>query len=175
MLNVEELRPPGMDTSGRTKYPVLFQVCVSLLSCLIIRSYLRNRYGGPASQKVSTTYTRDWHHYLATTHNYLIITVDPRGTGFKGRKFRMGVRGRLGMLEARDTVEAAKVYAELPYVDEGRLAVWGWSYGGYLSSKVIETNSSVFSLGMAVAPVTDWRQYDTICVSLLICASRGRY
>lgn len=75
------------------------------------------------------------------------------------------------MLEARDTVEAAKVYAELPYVDEQRLAVWGWSYGGYLSSKVIETNSSVFSLGMAVAPVTDWRQYDTICMSPLFLSS----
>lgn len=80
-----------MDLSGRTKYPILFQV-----------------YGGPGSQKVATAYSRDWHHYLCTTHNYVIVTVDPRGTGMKGRAFRMPIRNRLGELEALDVVNAAR-------------------------------------------------------------------
>lgn len=84
------------------------------------------RYGGPASQKVTTTYSRDWHHYLASTKNYIIVTVDPRGTGAKGRKFRMPIRNRLGTLEAMDTVNAAKHYASLPYIDEERIGIWGW-------------------------------------------------
>lgn len=108
-LNVRELRPPLMDLSGRTKYPILFQV-----------------YGGPASQLVNVGYTRDYHHYLCTSLNYIVVTVDPRGTGFKGRDFRTPVRERLGELEALDVVNAARVYAALPYVDEDRVGVWGW-------------------------------------------------
>ncbi|KAL8279638.1 hypothetical protein RQP46_007951 [Phenoliferia psychrophenolica] len=144
-LNVLEMRPPFMDLSGRTKYPILVSV-----------------YGGPASQKVQTTFQRDWHHFLCTSLNYVIIFVDPRGTGYKGRKFRMPVRDRLGSLEAEDTVEATRHYTALPYIDEKRVGIWGWSYGGYLTNKVVETNSNVFTLGMAVAPVTDWAYYDSI-------------
>ncbi|KAM0756671.1 hypothetical protein T439DRAFT_321362 [Meredithblackwellia eburnea MCA 4105] len=144
-LNAVEMYPPDMDTSGRTKYPILISV-----------------YGGPASQKVQTLYQRDWHYFLVTSLNYIVVFVDPRGTGYKGRSFRMPIRDRLGALEARDTVEAARHYSNLPYVDERRVGIWGWSYGGYLTSKVVETNSSVYTLAVAVAPVTDWRYYDTI-------------
>ncbi|BGP31575.1 Dipeptidyl peptidase 4 [Rhodotorula toruloides] len=144
-VNVVEIRPPGMDESGRTHYPVLFQV-----------------YGGPNSQMVNTRWQRDFQHYLSIQHNYIVVRIDPRGTGFRGRKFRTGVRGRLGELEARDVVETARRWAARRYVDEKRIGVWGWSYGGFLTSKIIETNSSVFSLGMAVAPVTDWRLYDSL-------------
>lgn len=108
-LNMVELRPPLMDTSGKTLYPLLIQV-----------------YGGPASQKVTTQYTRDWHHFLCTRYNYIIVTVDPRGTGFKGRGFRMGVRDRLGEMEARDVVSAAEVLVQRDYIDQKRVGVWGW-------------------------------------------------
>ena len=74
-LNVKEIRPPRMDTSGKTKYPVLFQV-----------------YGGPRSQLVDLKFNHDWHHYLACGLKYVIVTVDGRGTGFKGRKLRNPVR-----------------------------------------------------------------------------------
>ncbi|GAA5909754.1 hypothetical protein JCM6882_002665 [Rhodosporidiobolus microsporus] len=144
-VNAMELRPPMMDTSGKTKYPVLFQV-----------------YGGPNSQLVSPKFQRDWHHYLCTALGYVIVRVDGRGTGFRGRKFRTTVRGRLGEVEARDVVETGRIWSKKPYIDEKRVGIWGWSYGGFLTTKVIETNSSVFQLGMAVAPVTDWRYYDSI-------------
>jgi dipeptidyl aminopeptidase len=88
--------------------------------------------------------------------------VDGRGTGFKGRDFRVCVHGKLGTLETRDQVNAGKYWAQLSYVDAERMAIWGWSYGGYMTSKVIEANNGVFKVGMAVAPVTDWRFYDSI-------------
>ncbi|GAA5973880.1 hypothetical protein JCM21900_004734 [Sporobolomyces salmonicolor] len=144
-LNAMELRPPLMDVSGRTKYPVLFQV-----------------YGGPNSQTVTTRWQRDWQQYVSSTLGYVVVRVDPRGTGFKGRRHRMPVRNRLGELEQADVIEAARQWAELPYVDEKRIGIWGWSFGGFLTAKVIEANSSVFQLGMAVAPVTDWQYYDSI-------------
>ncbi|GAA5940217.1 hypothetical protein JCM1841_004894 [Sporobolomyces salmonicolor] len=144
-LNAVELRPPLMDVSGRTKYPVLFQV-----------------YGGPNSQTVTTRWQRDWQQYVSSSLGYVVVRIDPRGTGFKGRRHRMPVRNRLGELEQADVIEAARQWAELPYVDEKRVGIWGWSFGGFLTAKVIEANSSVFQLGMAVAPVTDWQYYDSI-------------
>ncbi|GAA5838075.1 hypothetical protein JCM9279_004119 [Rhodotorula babjevae] len=144
-LDAMELRPPLMDLSGKTRYPVLFQV-----------------YGGPNSQTVTTRFQRDWHHYLAVSLGYVVVRVDPRGTGFRGRNFRTTVRKRLGEVEAQDVVAAASEWARRPYIDEKRVGIWGWSYGGFLTTKVIEANSSVFQLGMAVAPVTDWRYYDSV-------------
>ncbi|KAJ3509953.1 hypothetical protein NLJ89_g4948 [Agrocybe chaxingu] len=90
-FNVKELRPPRMDDSGRRKYPVLFRV-----------------YGGPASQLVDQRFTRDWHHYLACAHSYVIVTVDGRGTGYKGRKLRNTVKNNLGFFETVDQIAAAK-------------------------------------------------------------------
>ncbi|GAA6026398.1 hypothetical protein JCM10207_000164, partial [Rhodosporidiobolus poonsookiae] len=119
-------------------------------------------YGGPSSQTVEAKYQRDWNYYLASTLGYVVLRVDGRGTGNRGRAFRTPVRGRLGMVEAEDVVEAARIWSKLPYIDEKRIAIWGWSFGGFLTTKVIESNSSVFQLGMAVAPVTDWRYYDSI-------------
>jgi dipeptidyl aminopeptidase len=90
-LNVKELRPPGMDDSGRVKYPVLFYV-----------------YGGPGSQLVNTKFGRDWHDYLVCNLKYIVVTVDGRGTGFKGRRLRNPVRGNLGFFETVDQINAAK-------------------------------------------------------------------
>ncbi len=108
-LNVKEMRPPRMDDSGRTKYPVLFRV-----------------YGGPFSQLVDLRYQRDWHDYVVCGLSYIVVTVDGRGTGFKGRKLRNIVKGNLGFWETRDQVNAAKVWAKKEYVDSKRIGIWGW-------------------------------------------------
>ncbi|KAK7685763.1 hypothetical protein QCA50_011109 [Cerrena zonata] len=144
-LNVREIRPPRMDDSGKTKYPVLFQV-----------------YGGPFSQQVDLKFNLDWHHYIACSLKYIVVTVDGRGTGFKGRKLRNPVKDNLGHWETRDQINAAKIWAAKEYVDPKRIGIWGWSYGGFMSSKVVEADAGVHSLAMAVAPVTSWRLYDSI-------------
>ncbi|KAI0249668.1 dipeptidyl aminopeptidase [Lactifluus subvellereus] len=144
-LNALELRPPHMDDSGRTKYPVLFRV-----------------YGGPNSQLVSASFDLSWHAYLACSLQYVIVVVDGRGTGFKGRALRNPVKGNLGFWEVRDQVNAARLWAAKDYVDPNRIGIWGWSYGGFMSSKVVEADAGIHSLAMAVAPVTSWRLYDSI-------------
>ncbi|KAF5386417.1 hypothetical protein D9757_006636 [Collybiopsis confluens] len=144
-LNVKEIRPPRMDDSGRTKYAVLFYV-----------------YGGPFSQNVHLRYQRDWSDYLACGMQYIIITVDGRGTGFKGRKLRNTVKSNLGYFETIDQINAARIWAAKDYVDPKRIGIWGWSYGGFMSSKVAEADAGIHSLAMAVAPVTSWRLYDSI-------------
>ncbi|CCO31162.1 hypothetical protein BN14_05197 [Rhizoctonia solani AG-1 IB] len=90
-LNFMEIRPPNMDETGRKKYPVLFRV-----------------YGGPGSQMVHSRFDRDWHHYLACSLQYIIVVVDGRGTGFKGRKLRNPIRGNLGYWEVVDQINAAR-------------------------------------------------------------------
>ncbi|CAG8482185.1 9727_t:CDS:10 [Funneliformis mosseae] len=146
-FNAIEIRPPGMDDSGKEKYPVLFNI-----------------YGGPASQLVNTKFTMNWHTFLASSDRlkYITVLVDTRGTGFQGRSYRCIVRGRLGEIESEDIINAGRHWANLPYVDSNRMAIWGWSFGGFLTTKVIESDSGVFQVGMAVAPVTDWRFYDSI-------------
>ncbi|KAK2467357.1 hypothetical protein APHAL10511_000592 [Amanita phalloides] len=144
-LNVKEMRPPRMDDSGRTKYPVLFQV-----------------YGGPESQLVDVRFVRDWQHYLVCGLQYIVVVVDGRGTGYKGRKLRNPVKGNLGYWETVDQINAARIWAAKTYVDPKRIGIWGWSYGGFMSSKVVEANAGIHSLAMAVAPVTSWLLYDSI-------------
>ncbi|KAJ3091064.1 hypothetical protein HK100_007276 [Physocladia obscura] len=92
----------------------------------------------------------------------MIMYVDPRGTCCKGRGFRSAVSKQLGKVEADDVVEAAKYLIDKGYVDREKVAVWGWSYGGFLAGKVIEKNSGVINTGVSVAPVTDWKFYDSI-------------
>jgi len=144
-LNVKEMRPPKMDDSGRTKYPVLFYV-----------------YGGPESQKVNVEYKRDWHDYLVCTLQYIVVVVDGRGTGFKGRRLRNPVRYNMGFWETRDQINAARIWAGKDYVDPKRIGIWGWSYGGFMASKIAEADAGIHSLAMAIAPVTSWRLYDSI-------------
>ncbi|CCM01272.1 uncharacterized protein FIBRA_03321 [Fibroporia radiculosa] len=144
-LNVIEIRPPRMDNTGRTKYPVLFRV-----------------YGGPGSQLVSLDYSHDWHDYLACSLEYVIVIVDGRGTGYKGRKLRNPVKDNLGHWETQDQINAAKIWAAKSYVDPKRIGIWGWSYGGFMSAKVVEANAGIHTLAMAVAPVTSWLLYDSI-------------
>ncbi|KAK6532993.1 hypothetical protein TWF281_007159 [Arthrobotrys megalospora] len=143
-LNVVERRPPHFNP--KLKYPVLFQV-----------------YGGPGSQQVSKSYGVDFQSYLAATLNYIVVTVDGRGTGYIGRKARVIVRGDLGKYESHDQIETAKIWAKKKYTDETRFAIWGWSYGGFMTLKTLEQDGGkTFQYGMAVAPVTDWSFYDSI-------------
>ncbi|KAJ5967517.1 hypothetical protein N7501_003765 [Penicillium viridicatum] len=143
-LQVLERRPPNFDPAK--KYPVLFFL-----------------YAGPGSQTVDRKFTIDFQTYVASSLGYIVVTVDGRGTGFIGREARCVVRGNIGHYEALDQIETGKIWASKSYVDESRMAVWGWSYGGYMTLKVLEQDAGeTFQYGMAVAPVTDWRFYDSI-------------
>jgi len=143
-LQVVERRPPHFNPNK--KYPVLF--------------YL---YGGPGSQTVDRQFTIDFQSYLASALGYIVVSVDGRGTGFSGRKARCIVRGNLGYYEAHDQIAVAKIWGSKDYVDESRIAIWGWSFGGFMTLKTLEQDAGkTFQYGMAVAPVTDWRFYDSI-------------
>ncbi|KAJ5885023.1 hypothetical protein N7495_009533 [Penicillium taxi] len=144
ILQVVERRPPHFNPAK--KYPVLFYM-----------------YQGPGSQTVDRKFTVDFQSYIASNLGYIVVTVDGRGTGFVGRKARCIVRGNMGHYEARDQIESAKIWASKQYVDETRMAIWGWSFGGFMTLKVLEQDAGeTFQYGMAVAPVTDWRFYDSI-------------
>ncbi|KAL1651340.1 hypothetical protein SLS58_000679 [Diplodia intermedia] len=143
-LNIVEYRPPHFDK--HKKYPVLFHM-----------------YNGPGSQQVTKKFGVDFSSYVASSLGYIVVTLDGRGTGFIGRAARTVVRGNLGHYEATDQINAAKLWASKPYVDEKKMAIWGWSYGGFMTLKALEQDAGeTFRYGMAVAPVTDWRYYDSI-------------
>jgi dipeptidyl aminopeptidase/acylaminoacyl peptidase len=142
-MNAKMIYPPGFSENTTKKYPVMMEC-----------------YGGPFSQKASKEFDVGFMDQIAMK-DVIVLIVDGRGTGFKGRTFRSAVSKQLGKLEALDQVAAARWVGTLPYVDATKIGIWGWSYGGFLTSKVIETDSGVFKLGIAVAPVTDWKFYDT--------------
>jgi dipeptidyl-peptidase-4 len=121
-------------------------------------------YGGPGSNQVRNQFgSRNflYHQYLAS-QGYLITVVDNRGTGRKGAIFKKSTYLELGLLESTDHAFAAKQMASLPYVDASRIGIWGWSFGGYMSSTAITKHSDVFKSAVAVAPVTHWKYYDNI-------------
>jgi dipeptidyl aminopeptidase len=143
-LNLLERRPPHFNP--KKTYPVLFWM-----------------YQGPGSQSVDKKFAVDFQAYVAASLGYIVVTLDGRGTGFRGRKTRCIIRGNIGHWEAHDQIEAAKMWAKKSYVDPNRMAIWGWSYGGFMSLKVLEEDGgNTFKYGMAVAPVTDWRFYGKI-------------
>ena len=92
----------------------------------------------------------------------ICVCVDGRGTGARGETFRKCTYLKLGELESRDQIEAARALAKLPYVDGSRMAIWGWSFGGYNTLMALSTGNGTFKAGIAVAPPTDWRYYDTV-------------
>lgn len=148
-LQVVERRPPHFDE--HKQYPVIFHL-----------------YGGPGSQTVDKKFTVDFQAYLASSLGYVVVTVDGRGTGFMGREARCIVRGHIGFYEALDQIETAKLWAKKKYVDAERIAIWGWSYGGFMTLKTMELDGgNTFKYGMAVAPVTDWSFYGTLPTPLL--------
>lgn len=146
-LNGWMIRPTDFDGSGQKKYPVLLFV-----------------YGGPGSQTVKDDWdTRDyfWYQTLAQK-GYVIVSVDGRGTGARGNAFRTATYAQLGKLETEDQIAAARQLKTLPYVDPARVGIWGWSYGGYMSALCMTLGADVFRAGISVAPVTNWRFYDSI-------------
>lgn len=146
---IMEARPANFDP--KKKYPVLF-----------------HPYAGPNSQSVNQVFSIDFHTYAAATLGYIVVTVDGRGTGLVGRKARCIVRGQLGKWETHDQIAVAKMYAAQPYVDEKRIAIWGWSYGGFMTLKTLEQDAGeTFSYGMAVAPVTDFSFYGMLLLVIM--------
>ncbi|RMD92545.1 MAG: S9 family peptidase, partial [Calditrichaeota bacterium] len=144
-LNGWMIKPLDFDESKQ--YPVLMYV-----------------YGGPGSQTVVNRWRGSlylWFELLAQK-GYLVASVDGRGTGARGAAFKKVTYKNLGYWETHDQIEAAKYLASLPYVDKNRIGIFGWSYGGYMSSLCLFKGNDVFKTAVAVAPVTHWKFYDTI-------------
>ena len=119
------------------------------------------QYSGPNSQQVLDRFGVDWYYALAE-EGFIIASVDGRGTGARGEAFRKQTYLNLGVIESDDQVAAAKYFATLPYVDGSKIGIWGWSYGGYNVLLSMSRGDGAFSSGVAIAPVTDWRFYDTV-------------
>ena len=144
-LNAWMMKPADFDPS--MKYPVLMYV-----------------YGGPGSQTVRNSWggsNQMWFHMLCQK-GYIVVSVDNRGTGARGRDFRTQTYKELGKYETMDQIEGARYLAGLDYIDGERIGIWGWSYGGYMTSLCLTKGASEFKTGIAVAPVTNWRYYDSI-------------
>ncbi len=144
-LNGWMIKPANFDASK--KYPVLMHV-----------------YGGPGSQTVTNSWGGAnfmWHNMLAQ-QGYIVVSVDNRGTGARGANFKKSTYANLGKYETEDQIAAAKWLGNQPYVDKGRIGIWGWSFGGYMTLLGLTKGDGVFKAGIAVAPVTNWRFYDTI-------------
>ncbi|WP_130733437.1 S9 family peptidase [Flavobacterium sp. J27] len=144
-LNAWSIKPKDFDASK--KYPVLMY-----------------QYSGPGSQQVANQWnsTNDYWYYMLAQKGYIVICVDGRGTGFKGATFKKCTYKELGKYEVEDQIDAAKVIAKYNYVDASRIGIWGWSFGGFMSSNCILKGNDVFKTAIAVAPVTSWRYYDSI-------------
>lgn len=144
-LNAWIVTPPDFDSTK--KYPVLMY-----------------QYSGPGSQEVADRFPlRDyfWHQMLAQK-GYIVACVDGRGTGYRGRDFKKATYRELGKLESDDQIAAARYLRTLSYVDSSRIGIWGWSYGGFMSSTCLFKAPEVFKMAIAVAPVSNWRYYDNI-------------
>lgn len=141
-LNGYMIKPVNFDSSK--KYPVIL-----------------SQYSGPGSQKVLNSWKMEWEQYFAT-QGYIIVSVDGRGTGGRGKKFESLVYLHLGKYESIDQNATADYMAKLPYVDAKRIGIWGWSFGGYETLMAMSQSGNKFAAGVAIAPVTDWRFYDTI-------------
>eukprot|EP00004_Rigifila_ramosa_P015718 TRINITY_DN3669_c0_g1_i1.p1 TRINITY_DN3669_c0_g1~~TRINITY_DN3669_c0_g1_i1.p1 ORF type:complete len:775 (-),score=190.20 TRINITY_DN3669_c0_g1_i1:23-2245(-) len=124
---------------------------------------LINVYGGPGSQRVTFQWKLDWHTYMASSQQVIVVTIDGRGCGGRGADWMKTTYLNLGKYESADYVNAAKVLAKMSDVDETKIALWGWSFGGYMGGKVrSEADSESVCATAAVAPVTDWKWYDTL-------------
>ncbi|HIF15581.1 MAG TPA: S9 family peptidase [Bacteroidetes bacterium] len=102
-----------------------------------------------------------WLRYMAS-QGYIIACVDNRGTPARGESFRKSTYMKLGELETKDQIEAAQYLGGLSYVDKFRIGIWGWSFGGYMTALCLTKGAEIFKMGVSVAPVSNWRFYDTI-------------
>jgi len=144
-LNTYVIKPKSIDLTK--KYPVLmFQ------------------YSGPGSQQVADRWNNAndyWHQYLVN-QGLVVVCVDGRGTGLKGRDFKKVTQGKLGLYEVQDQIAAAQEIAKWSNVNPDKIGIWGWSYGGFMSANCLFQGEGVFSMAISVAPVTSWRFYDSI-------------
>ena len=144
-LNAWIMKPKVLDTVK--KHPLLMFV-----------------YGGPGINTVNNSWSwmnYFWFQYLVKK-GFIVVSVDSRGTGYRGKEFKHSTYLQLGKLETEDQIFAAKKLGELNYIDENNIGIFGWSYGGYMSSLCISKGAEVFNSAIAVAPVTNWRFYDNI-------------
>jgi dipeptidyl-peptidase-4 len=144
-LNAWMVKPKDFDPTK--KYPVfMFQ------------------YSGPGSQQVNNEWndTNDYWFLMLAQQGYIVACIDGRGTGFKGADFKKVTQLQLGKYEVEDQIDAAKVIGNYPYVDKSRIGIFGWSFGGFMASNCIFQGADVFKMAIAVAPVTNWRFYDSI-------------
>lgn len=118
------------------------------------------QYSGPNSQEAVDSYYLDWEYFLSQ-QGYVVAAVDGRGTGARGQAFRKQVYMKLGEMETADQAAVARQLGTLPYIDENRMAIWGWSYGGFVSLLSLMQDEPVFKAAIAIAPVSDWRYYNT--------------
>jgi dipeptidyl-peptidase-4 len=145
-LNAYVMKPPDFDATRR--YPVFFTV-----------------YGGPGSQTVTDGWggTGALWHTMLTQRGYVVMSVDNRGTGARGRAFKKIIYRQMGVIETRDQAAAARaIWRMYPWVDSTRVGIWGWSYGGFMALNTILQFPDVYRTALAVAPVTHWKFYDTI-------------
>ncbi|MDY0780699.1 S9 family peptidase [Tenacibaculum sp. IB213877] len=144
-LNMWMIKPADFDENK--KYPLLmFQ------------------YSGPGSQQVANRWngSNDYWHNMLAQKGIIVACVDGRGTGLKGRDFKKVTQKQLGKYEVEDQIAAAKQLAERSYIDKENIGIWGWSYGGFMSTNCILKGNDIFTTAIAVAPVTSWRFYDTV-------------
>jgi dipeptidyl-peptidase-4 len=144
-LNAWILKPKDFDASK--KYPVFIY-----------------QYSGPGSQQVANQWnsTNDYWFMMLTQQGYIVACVDGRGTGFKGADFKKVTQLELGKYEVEDQIDAAKVIGNYSFVDKSRIGIFGWSYGGFMASNCLFKGNDTFKMAIAVAPVTNWRFYDSI-------------
>jgi len=145
ILNASLIYPVSYDSTK--KYPVFVNV-----------------YGGPGHNEVLDCWDGNnyFFHNLLAQDGYMVLSIDPRGTQYRGADFKKSTYLQLGKLEIQDVVEATKVFAQRSDVDASRLGIMGWSYGGFMSSLAMTKGNGLFKVGIAVAPVTNWRFYDNI-------------
>lgn len=141
-LNAYRVLPRDFDPAKR--YPVLL-----------------TQYSGPGSQTVADRWSLDWEDALVDK-GYVVVAADGRGTGFRGERFKKQTYGRLGALEVEDQISLARYMAAQPWIDAGRIGIYGWSYGGFMALSCALRGNGLFRMAIAVAPVTSWRYYDTI-------------
>jgi len=144
-LNMWMIKPADFDENK--KYPLLmFQ------------------YSGPGSQQVANRWngTNDYWHQKLAQEGMIVVCIDPRGTGFKGRDFKKSTYLNLVKYETEDQIAAAKKLAKRSYIDENNIGIWGWSFGGHMSTNCLLKGNDIFTTAIAVAPVTSWRFYDTV-------------
>lgn len=144
-LNTWMIKPKNFDASK--KYPVFM-----------------TQYSGPGSQQVANKWNSidDYWYMMLTEQGYIVACVDGRGTGFKGAAFKKVTQLQLGKYEVEDQIDAAKIIGNYPYVDQSRIGIFGWSYGGFMASNCILKGNDIFKMAIAVAPVTNWRFYDSV-------------